>query len=138
MNFQGYIALFNFQSANAPFFGAFYKISPILGLCKPIFEDFLKIFISPPPPGSPPSGGETLLNVASIFRLSNRDRKIFRLFSSRGEKEAVGNRPDRPDRPDRQWCGLVRAHTTVAGKVSLQTTVCGNNISLQTPVCGNA
>jgi hypothetical protein len=52
MNFQGYIALFNFQSANAPVFGAFYKISPIFDHVKPNFEDFSNFFINPSP-GSP-------------------------------------------------------------------------------------
>jgi len=54
MNFQGYIALFNFQSADAPFFGASYNVSPIFGHCKPIFEDFSIFFISPLPRDSRP------------------------------------------------------------------------------------
>ena len=44
------------------------------------FSKIFQFFYQPPPPGFSPAGGETLLNVASIFPLSNRIQKIFRLF----------------------------------------------------------
>ena len=83
MNFQGYIALFNFQSA-----AAFLQRLIIYHSLFRLSSEFLKYFwdflisvsfISSGPCG--PQRCETLLNISSIFVLSNYFLKIFWFFS---------------------------------------------------------
>ena len=84
LNFQGYIALFNFQSATTflwclIIYHSLFRLSSEL---LKIFEIFLisVSFISSGPCG--PQRCETLLNISSIFVLSNYFLKIFDFFHS--------------------------------------------------------